>query len=146
MHFVHFCWPISGRPFECWKTNNQPKPSTIKERQKETARLERDFGALLLTELTEQHILAWIEARDAQGRSGRTINNLLTPLRQTINRALRRREIACNRFEDIRPRRYRPREPEPFHVSEVKAVVVRLRYEECRNYAQFNFFTGLRPS
>ncbi len=132
--------------FEYWKTNNQPKPSTIKERQKETARLGRDFGALLLTELTDQHILAWIEVREAQGRSGRTINNLLTPLRQTINRALRRREIACNPFEDIRPRRYRPREPEPFHVSEVKTIVARLRYEQCRNYAQFNFFTGLRPS
>ncbi len=115
--------------FEYWQVNKQPKPSTIKEKQKEIARLDRDFGHLLLTKLDEDHILHWIKAREAEGKSGRTINNLLTPLRQTLNRALRRREIAYNAFEDIAPRKYVTREPAPFHVSEVKAIIPKLIHD-----------------
>ena len=100
--------------FEYRQINKQPKPSTIKEKQKEIARLERDFGDKLLTELEEDHILHWIKAREVEGKSGRTINNLLTPLRQTLNCALRRREIAYNPFEDIAPRKMSQENLRPF--------------------------------
>ena len=132
--------------FEFWKINEQPKQSTIKEREKEIKRMEANFGHYLLNDLAEHHILSWIKEMEEKEKSGRTINNLLTPLRQTMERAFRRREIDINPFEDIKCRKYKPKEPNPFHITEFVAILPKLKHEQCRNYAQFNFFTGLRPS
>jgi integrase len=104
--------------------------------------LEPRFGLYTLDELNRQEIETWINELDI---SAKRINNVLIPLRQIMERAFHDELINNNPMSRIKNLKVQTREPEPFTLTEIDAILGQLE-GSARNAIQFGFWTGLRTS
>lgn len=119
------------------------QPSSVREYKAAISRyLEPEFGHLTLAEFKSGHVQSWISTLNL---SGKTINNLLIPLRQALEQAYIDELIDSNPMARVKNLKFSTREPDPFSDSEVKKILSVLKGEN-RNLIQFAFATGLRTS
>jgi integrase len=104
--------------------------------------LDHRFGHYTLDELNRQEIETWINGLDI---SAKRINNVLIPLRQIMERAFHDELIDNNPMSRIKNLKVQTREPEPFTLSEIDAILGQLEGSP-KNAIQFGFWTGLRTS
>lgn len=100
------------------------------------------FGHLKLSELKPLHVREWISTLKI---SNRRINNILIPLRLAYKEAFANEIIDSNPMARIKNLAIEPREPEPFTVKEINAILRQLNGQE-KNLIQFAFWSGLRTS
>ena len=124
-------------------------PSTIYFYEKIVRnKLKPQFGAVLLSALTAAQIRAWIEGL---GVTGKTVRNLISPLRMTLADAMNDGLIEFNPIDRIDVDRSvnltakkSSFEVEPFNSAEIEAIL-----EKAGDYLalfKFAFATGLRTS
>jgi len=104
--------------------------------------LEPRFGHYTLDELNRQEIESWINSLEI---SAKRINNILIPLRQIMERAFYDELIDNNPMTRIKNLKVQTREPEPFTLTEIDAILGQLE-GSAKNAIQFGFWTGLRTS
>ncbi len=104
--------------------------------------LEPRFGHYTLDELNRQEIEAWINSLEI---SAKRINNVLIPLRQIMERAFHDELIDNNPMTRIKNLKTQTREPTPFTLTEIEAILAQLD-GSAHNSVQFGFWTGLRTS
>ncbi|GAA4100497.1 Arm DNA-binding domain-containing protein [Zhongshania borealis] len=104
--------------------------------------LEPRFGHYTLDELNRQEIETWINGLDI---SAKRINNILIPLRQIMERAFHDELIDNNPMSRIKNLKVKTREPQPFTLREIDAILSQLE-GSAKNAIQFGFWTGLRTS
>ncbi len=104
--------------------------------------LEPRFGHYTLDELNRQEIETWINGLEI---SAKRINNILIPLRQIMERAFHDELIDNNPMLRIKNLKVQTREPEPFTLAEIDAILGQLE-GSAKNAIQFGFWTGLRTS
>lgn len=120
--------------------------STIKEYRKAiSGRLKPVFGSIHLRDLKTATVKNWIAEQSVQGVSGKTLNNLLIPLRQTCGDAFADGMIERDPMARIKALPVIPPEPDPFTPGEVLDILDHLQ-GQSRNLYQFQFAAGLRPS
>lgn len=100
------------------------------------------FGQLPLGELTTAAVLEWIAGLDI---SNKRINNVLIPLRGICADAFSDGLIPRDPMARIRNLSHRSKEPDPFTLEEVKAILA-AAHGHLMNFIQFAFFTGMRTS
>ena len=100
------------------------------------------FGNLKLSELKPTHVRDWISSLDI---SAKRINNTLIPLRQSFREAYEDEIIDSDPMDRIKNLSLETREPEPFSLQEIEAILSKLKGQE-RNLIQFAFWSGLRTS
>ena len=100
------------------------------------------FGELKLAELKPTHVKGWIATLSI---SAKRINNTLIPLRQAYREAYEDGIIDTNPMERVRNLSLDGREPEPFNLREIEAILSQLKRQD-RNLIQFAFWSGLRTS
>ncbi|RDE18969.1 site-specific integrase [Motiliproteus coralliicola] len=100
------------------------------------------FGSLTLDDFSVDHIHQWL---DEVAISHKRINNVLSPLRQIFKDAFYEGLIDRNPMDRFRNLPISTREPKPFALEEIDAILSRLDGQE-RNLIQFAFWTGLRTS
>lgn len=104
--------------------------------------LEPRFGHYTLDELNRQEIETWINGLEI---SAKRINNVLTPLRQVMEKAYLDELIDSNPLDRVKNLKVHTREPEPFTLEEISGILSVL--EGSPKYAiQFGFWTGVRTS
>jgi integrase len=79
-------------------------------------------------------------------RSPKTQNNVLTPLRQAYLLAFEEGFVDRNPLERVRAASVERRDPNPFTVAEVRAILDSCAAPQHRALFQFAFATGLRTS
>lgn len=100
------------------------------------------FGSLTLDEFKLSHVYEWLDTLDI---SNKRINNVLGPLRQALKDAFHEELIDSNPMDRFRYLAPETREPKPFTLSEIEAILKLLEGQE-RNLIQFAFWSGLRTS
>ena len=103
------------------------------------------FGQLSLAQLTAEDVRIWCQMQDLSGKS---LNNILIPLRSILTDAYQAGMIDRNPLDRIKAYPVQRREPHPFTVIEVRRILKALnrRSKEIRLYFQLAFATGLRTS
>ena len=100
------------------------------------------FGPLKLSELKPSHVKEWIATLSI---SPKRINNTLIPLRQAFKEAYEDEIIDSDPMDRIRNLPLDPKEPEPFSMTEIDAILECLSGQN-KNLIQFAFWSGLRTS
>lgn len=100
------------------------------------------FGDLYLAELKSSDVREWINELEI---STKRINNALIPLRGIFDDAYYDEIIDRNPMDRIKNLTNTQREPNPFSLDEMEAILNVLP-DQSRNYFQFAFLTGLRTS
>lgn len=107
------------------------------------------FGKIQVRNLTPALIRNWVAN---QRLTTKTINNILIPLRAILDEATNDEIILRNPFDTVVVSRLIDKkvaksdyEPDPFDRNEINAILAHCE-GQVRNYWQFAFFTGLRPS
>lgn len=119
------------------------QPSSVREYKASISKhLEPEFGHLVLAEFKSGHVQSWISSLNL---SGKTINNLLIPLRQAIEQAYVDGLIDSNPMARVKNLKFSTREPDPFSDAEVRKILSNLEGAN-KNLIQFAFATGLRTS
>lgn len=103
------------------------------------------FGDFALSSLTTEIIREWCNAQDLTGKS---LNNILIPLRAVFADAFQGAIIDRNPLDRVRAFPVHRREPMPLSAAEVRKVLRALNRsnKEMRLYFQLAFATGLRTS
>lgn len=103
----------------------------------------------LLSELTPAAIRAWIGTLDCKMK---TVQNILTPLRNALEQAVNDDLIEFNPLERVKLKKLMPREStkssfkaDPFDMAEITAILNACDGQE-RNFWKFAFATGMRTS
>jgi integrase len=79
--------------------------------------------------------------------SGKTINNVLVPLRGVFKMALADGLIAKDPTTGIENMAHQAPEPDPFEADEVDLILAHMgQWPQVANYFEFAFLTGMRPS
>lgn len=76
----------------------------------------------------------------------KTFNNIATVAKQVLQYAYLSKTIREPLHEHIAMRRRQEPEPDPFDLAEVDLLLSKFKEEEARDYYEFAFFSGLRPS
>ncbi len=76
----------------------------------------------------------------------KTFNNVASVLRQVLEYGYKAKILAEPLHESIEMRRRQKPEPDPFTLDEVEVLLGKMKAEAARNYFEFAFFSGLRPS
>ena len=76
----------------------------------------------------------------------KTFNNVASVLRQVLEYGYKAKILAEPLHEAIEMRRRQKPEPDPFTLDEVEVLLGKMKAEAARNYFEFAFFSGLRPS
>nr|WP_180318009.1 site-specific integrase [Delftia acidovorans] len=76
----------------------------------------------------------------------KTFNNVASVLRQVLEYGYKAKIMAEPLHESIEMRRRQKPEPDPFTLDEVEVLLGKMKAEAARNYFEFAFFSGLRPS
>lgn len=76
----------------------------------------------------------------------KTFNNVASVLRQVLEYGYKAKILAEPLHESIEMRRRQKPEPDPFTLDEVEVLLGKMKTEAARNYFEFAFFSGLRPS
>lgn len=108
------------------------------------------WGTKPVAELTTRDLRNWIMTLDGKRK---TIQLILTPLRNTLEQALVDELIEMNPFDSIRLNKILARDQmqsdyraDPFDIVEIEAILQTCEREQERNMFQFAFSTGMRPS
>jgi integrase len=103
-----------------------------------------------VAELTTRELRNWIMTLKGKRK---TVQLILTPLRNTLEQALVDELIETNPFDSIRLKKILAREQmqssfraDPFDIDEIEAILAACEREQERNMFQFAFCTGMRPS
>lgn len=103
-----------------------------------------------VTELTTKELRNWIMTLDGKRK---TVQLILTPLRNTLEQALVDDLIETNPFDSIRLNKILARSQmqssfraDPFDIDEIEAILGACQREQEKNLLQFAFCTGMRPS
>jgi integrase len=103
-----------------------------------------------VAELTTRELRNWIMTLEGKRK---TVQLILTPLRNTLEQALVDELIETNPFDSIRLNKILARDQmqssfraDPFNVEEIEAILGACEREQERNMFQFAFCTGMRPS
>ena len=104
-----------------------------------------EFGDIPASELTTERVKHWMHDLHERGLNPKTINNILTPLRQALADAYADGIIDRNPMDRIKNLKYRSREPDPFSFKEIQAILSHLT-GQSRNLFQYAFWSGLRTS
>jgi integrase len=103
-----------------------------------------------VSELTARDLRTWIMTLTMKRK---TVQLILTPLRNTLEQALVDELIESNPFDSIRLNKILARdqlrsdfEADPFDVEEIEAILGACEREQERNMFKFAFCTGMRPS
>ncbi|MEE9869419.1 MAG: site-specific integrase [Delftia lacustris] len=76
----------------------------------------------------------------------KTFNNVASVLRQVLEYGYKAKILAEPLHESIDMRRRQKPEPDPFTLDEVEVLLGKMKADAARNYFEFAFFSGLRPS
>lgn len=102
------------------------------------------------TEVSAKSLRTWIMSLEAKRK---TIQLILTPLRNAMELGVTEEVIENNPFDSIKLGKLLPREQrtssfkaDPFDIDEIEAILAACTREEDRNMLQFAFCTGMRPS
>jgi integrase len=101
-----------------------------------------EFGDISLSELESDDVNDWI---NILGISNKRINNVLSPLRQTLFDAFIDGHIDRNPMDRVKALPLEQQEPNPFNQYERGAVLSQLLGQE-KNLILFAFWSGLRSS
>jgi len=101
-----------------------------------------EFGSLTLNELTPSQVKHWLAQLPL---SNKRKNNILIPLRQMYQDAYYDETIDKNPLSRVKNLRVKQKEPIPFTLKEIKAILNQL-VGQLRNLIQFAFWSGLRSS
>lgn len=103
-----------------------------------------------VAELTTRELRNWIMTLEGKRK---TVQLILTPLRNTLEQALVDELIEANPFDSIRLNKILARDQmqstfraDPFDIDEIEAILDACHREQERNMFQFAFCTGMRPS
>jgi integrase len=103
-----------------------------------------------VAELTTRELRNWIMTLEGKRK---TVQLILTPLRNTLEHALVDELIETNPFDSIRLNKILSRDQmqssfraDPFDIDEIEAILNACERQEERNMFQFAFCTGMRPS
>ena len=104
-----------------------------------------EFGQKSVDSLTAESIRDWCHSLDLSGKS---INNILIPLREVLADAYQTGLIDKNPMDRVPPFPVTRREARPFRTEEVARILIALNRmsPEVRCYFQLAFSTGLRTS
>lgn len=111
-------------------------------------RLIPEFGGKLVGQITKADILAFrsslakLPGRKHSSLTAKSVNAIVTPLRQILNEAADRFEYTTP-FRNIKPLRVQKTDVEPFTLDEVQKIIDGVR-ADFRNYYTVRFFTGMR--
>jgi integrase len=107
------------------------------------------FGEIAIQDLTSVTLRKWIQSLTCKKK---TIDNIMTPLRAIIERALLDSYIDYNPLDKIKLSILLKKEQkksrfkiDPFDREEINAILNQAK-GQIKNLYQFAFFTGLRPS
>ena len=101
------------------------------------------FGAIPINSLSAEQIRQWLRGL---GVAPKTENNILTPLRQAYRQAYGDGLIDANPLDRVRAASVERRDPDPFTVAEIRAILGACARPQHRSLFQFAFATGLRTS
>jgi len=76
----------------------------------------------------------------------KTFNNVASVMRQILQYAFKAKLIREPLHEHVEMRKSQHPGPDPFTLAETEALLARIKSDRGRNYYEFAFFTGLRPS
>jgi integrase len=103
-----------------------------------------------VSELTARELRTWIMTLDGKRK---TVQLILTPLRNTLEQALVDELIETNPFDSIRLNKILARDQmqssfraDPFDIDKIEAILGTCEREQERNMFRFAFCTGMRPS
>ena len=105
------------------------------------------LGTRLVNEITYTEIAKVIAAKSTTA-SGKTVNNLLIPLRRMFAAAKADKLVTDLPTTAIHNLKHQSPEPDPFERDEMEAIIgymLESYHEQVRNYFEFAFLTGLRP-
>ena len=134
-----------------WAKNRKENPiksSTLHNYKKIVDnRLVPEFGHLKVTELKLTHIQDWISTCNC---ARKTLSNLISPLRCTLEDAMYHRDIEYNILHEWKPtdrdvKKQSNDEVDPFTPDEQQLILDALDGQN-RNLIQFAFWSGLRTS
>lgn len=101
------------------------------------------FGATPIDSLSAEQIRLWLRGL---GVAPKTQNNILTPLRQAYRQAFEEGLIDASPLDRVRAASVERRDPDPFTVAEIRAILGACAEPQHRALFQFAFSTGLRTS
>lgn len=101
------------------------------------------FGAYAIDNLSADQVRLFLADLDV---APKTENNILTPLRQAYRWAFDEGLIESNPLDRVRAATVERRDPDPFTVEEIRAILEACTEPQHRSLFQFAFATGLRPS
>ena len=101
------------------------------------------FGQCPIDMLAPEQVRSFLRALDVLPK---TKNNLLTPLRQAYRWAFDEGLIDANPLDRVRAATVERRDPDPFTVTEIRAILGACAWRQHRALFQFAFATGLRTS
>ena len=101
-----------------------------------------EFGDYLITDITPSLIKDW---RRELHVGNKTKNNILVPFRRMFKEAFLDEKIDKNPFDRIQSLKFEKEEVNPFLPKEIVKILSSFDNQR-RNYFQFQFSTGLRPS
>jgi len=103
-----------------------------------------------VSELTSRELRQWIMSLNTKRK---TVQLILTPLRNTLEQAMVDELIESNPFDSIRLNKILSRDqmqsdyrPDPFDVDEIEAILDACDRDQERNMFRYAFCTGMRPS
>lgn len=111
-------------------------------------RLIPEFGEKVVGQITKADIMAFrstlakVPGRKSSTLKAKSINAIMTPLRQILNEAADRFEFNTP-FRNIKPLKVQKSDVEPFTLDEVQQILENVR-ADFRNYYTVRFFTGMR--
>lgn len=101
------------------------------------------FGQCPIDMLAPEQVRSFLRALDVSPKSQ---NNILTPLRQAYRHAFEEGLIDQNPLDRVRAATVERRDPDPFTVAEIRAILEACTEPQHRALFQFAFATGLRTS
>ena len=126
------------------------QPSTVTGYRKVSrTHLLPTFARIPIKELTPAFIRKWISGLNVTAKATR---NILTPLRAVLNEAVNDDVIIKSPLDRVVLNKLLDKDicqsdyvPDPFNRQEIQALL-RVAEGQIKNWVQFAFFTGLRPS
>lgn len=106
-----------------------------------------DFGRRKMGSITFEELALSLASKNIQ--SGKTFNNIMTPLRGVFAYALKTRKIEFDVTLDIPVKKHQKAEPDPLEIELIDPVLDHIlnHYgEQWYNYFEIAFFSGFRPS
>jgi integrase len=141
--------PTFGEYAEQWLATLTVEHGTLKHYQASIRKVWIPaLGDKLLPRLLPSDIKKVVADRD-KVVSGKTINNDLIPLRQTLEAAVDDGLITASPAARIKNLKHQKPPPDPFTVAEMEAILADMKARAPKQvwaYFEFAFFTGLRPS